>query len=204
MFGVQERQRIGVFGGTFDPPHVAHVVLAANAISQLLLDSLLVTVAGVPWQKVGSRSITNAEVRLEMAREAFSEVEGVEVSDVELRRGGNSYTVDTLAELSGDNVDLFLLLGSDTAAGLDTWDRFTEIAQLATIAVFPRRGHEASEPPEGFEWERLELPGLEISSTDIRRRVGVGEPIDGLVPRAIRKLITKNDLYPGDGQTVEP
>ena len=109
---MQKRQRIGVFGGTFDPPHTAHVVLAANAIHQLLLDSLIVTVAGVPWQKVGSRHITNAELRMKMATEAFRGVEGVEVSDMELRRSGNSYTVDTLSELSGEDVDLFLLLGS--------------------------------------------------------------------------------------------
>lgn len=193
--GVQKRQRIGVFGGTFDPPHLAHVVLAANAMHQLLLDSLVVTVAGVPWQKVGSRLITDAEVRLKMAATAFSGVEGVEVSDMELRRPGNSYTADTLLELSGEDIDLFLLLGSDAAAGLDTWERFDEVARLATIAVFPRRGHEDSEPPEGFTWERLDLPGLEISSTDIRRRVVAGEPIDGLLPVEIQALVAEHELY---------
>ena len=193
--GVQKRQRIGVFGGTFDPPHLAHVVLAANAMHQLLLDSLVVTVAGVPWQKVGSRLITDAELRLKMAATAFSGVEGVEVSDMELRRPGNSYTADTLLELSGEDIDLFLLLGSDAAAGLDTWERFDEVARLATIAVFPRRGHEDSEPPEGFTWERLDLPGLEISSTDIRRRVVAGEPIDGLLPVEIQALVAEHELY---------
>lgn len=192
---MQERRRVGVFGGTFDPPHVAHVILAATAVHQLLLDTLVVTVAGIPWQKVGSRPITEAEQRLAMATSAFETVEAVEVSDMELRRPGNSYTVDTLIELSGDDVDLFLLLGSDTAAGLDTWGRHEEIAELATIAVFPRRGYEDSEPPEGFTWERLELPGLEISSTDIRRRVSVGEPIDGLVSRRIQDMIAEFDLY---------
>ncbi len=192
---MQERQRIGIFGGTFDPPHVAHVVLAANAVHQLLLDSLVVTVAGVPWQKVGSRNITEAETRLEMANEAFRDLEAVEVSDMELRRTGNSYTVDTLIELDGDNIDLFLLLGSDAAAGLDTWERFEEIASMATIAVFPRRGHEDAEPPDGFSWERLDLPGLEISSTDIRRRAQSGEPLDGLVPERVRRLVEAHELY---------
>ena len=195
MSGVQKRQRIGVFGGTFDPPHAAHVVLAANAMHQLLLDSLMVTVTGVPWQKVGSREITDAQTRLEMARVAFRDVPGVEVSDAELRRKGNSYTVDTLTEMSGDDVDLFLLLGSDAAARLDTWERYEDLARLATIAVFPRRGHEFSEPPPGFVWERLELPGLEISSTDIRRRANVGEPITGLVPRDVHELIDHHGLY---------
>ena len=195
---MKKHQRIGVFGGTFDPPHAAHVVLAANAIHQLLLDSLIVTVAGVPWQKVGSRSITDAETRMAMATAAFRNVDGVVVSDMELRRPGNSYTVDTLIQLSGDDVELFLLLGSDAAAGLDTWDRFEEVARLATIAVFPRRGHEDSEPPEGFVWERLDLPGLEISSTDIRRRVDAGEPINGLVSREVHALTIDHRLYRSD------
>lgn len=192
---MQERQRIGVFGGTFDPPHVAHVVLAANAIHQLLLDKLIVTVAGVPWQKVGTRQITDADKRLEMAIAAFAGVDRVEVSDMELHRAGNSYTVDTLAELSGEDIDLFLLLGSDAAAGLDTWERYEEVAELATIAVFPRRGHEAATPPDGFEWESLDLPGLEVSSTDIRRRSGMGEPIVGLVPAAVGTLVSDYGLY---------
>ena len=176
-------------------------MLAANAIHQLLLDSLIVTVAGVPWQKVGSRHITDAELRMKMATEAFRGVEGVEVSDMELRRSGNSYTVDTLSELSGEDVDLFLLLGSDAAAGLDTWERFEEVGELATIAVFPRRGHVDSEPPDGFTWERLSLPGLEISSTDIRRRVHAGEPIDGLLPADIQALIAEDELYIAGGDS---
>lgn len=198
---VQERRRVGIFGGTFDPPHVAHVILAATAVHQLLLDSLVVTVAGVPWQKVGSRPITSAEKRLAMATAAFESVDAVEVSDMELKRAGNSYTVDTLTELSGDDVDLFLLLGSDTAAGLDTWERHEEVADLATIAVFPRRGYEDAEPPAGFSWERLELPGLEISSTDIRRRVSVGEPIDGLVTCDVQVMINEFNLYPASSES---
>ena len=199
--GVSERRRVGIFGGTFDPPHMAHVVLAAAAMHQLELDVLVVTVAGVPWQKVGSREISSGERRLEMATAAFAEVAGVVVSDIELRREGNSYTVDTLHELSAPDTDLILLLGSDAAAGLDTWGRFDEIADLASIAVFPRRGHVDSEPPDGFTWERLSLPGLEISSTDIRRRVHAGEPIDGLLPADIQALIAEDELYIAGGDS---
>ncbi len=192
---VSERRRVGIFGGTFDPPHVAHVVLAAAAMHQLELDVLVVTVAGVPWQKVGSREISSGEVRLEMAEAAFAEVSGVEVSDMELRREGNSYTVDTLHELSAEDTDLILLLGSDAAAGLDTWGRHEEIADLASIAVFPRRGHESAVPPAGFTWMPLELPGLEVSSTDIRRRAAAGVPIVGLVPSAVRNIVESHRLY---------
>jgi len=174
---------------------VAHVILAAAAIEQLFLDSLVVTVAGVPWQKVGSREISSSEDRLAMARSAFEDVAGVEVSDIELRRAGNSYTIDTLESLASDDVELFLLLGSDAAAGLDTWERHADIASLATIAVFPRRGHEQDAPPDGFSWESLSLPGLEVSSTDIRDRVRNGRPIVGLVPRVVREIVEAKGLY---------
>lgn len=192
---VNERRRVGLFGGTFDPPHVAHVVLAAAAVHQLELDALVITVAGVPWQKVGSRQISPAQSRLDMAQAAFAEVSKAEVSDIELRREGNSYTVDTLREFADDDTDLFLLLGSDTAAGLDTWERFEEIAALASIAVFPRRGYENATPPRGFLWQALTLPGLEISSSDIRRRVRASLPIVGLVPPAVLSIIERDRLY---------
>jgi nicotinate-nucleotide adenylyltransferase len=177
---------------------VAHVVLAAAAIQQLDLDVLFVTIAGVPWQKVGSRTISAGNIRLEMAESAFTSVPQVEVSDIELRRSGNSYTVDTLHELGADDVDLFLLLGSDAAAGLDTWERYEDVAELATIAVFPRRGHETAEPPSMFDWKLLELPGLEISSADIRRRVADGDPIDGLVPPRVHEIVVREALYVAD------
>ncbi len=195
---VHERRRVGLFGGTFDPPHVAHVVLAAAAIDQLELDALIVTVAGVPWQKVGSRQITPATTRLEMAEAAFSDVDDVAVSDIELRRTGNSYTVDTLHEFADEDTELFLLLGSDTAAGLDTWERHREVAELAKIAVFPRRGYEDATPPADFVWLALDLPGLEISSTDLRRRARAGRPIVGLVPPRVREIIEREGLYRSD------
>lgn len=198
--GVIARRRVGLFGGTFDPPHVAHVVLAAAAVHQLELDLLVVTVAGVPWQKVGSRHISPGETRLEMARAAFDNVPAVEVSDTELRRTGNSYTVDTLHELAGDDTDLFVLLGSDTAAGLDTWERYEEVALLASIVVFPRRGYEDAVPPQGFSWTTLALPGLEISSTNIRDRARTDVPIVGLVPPFVQSIIERDDLYgPAEG-----
>lgn len=192
---MQQRRRVGVFGGTFDPPHVAHVVLAAAAVHQLGLDALVVTVAGVPWQKVDSRAISPPEARFEMAEAAFSDVSKVEVSDIELRRTGNSYTVDTLTELAAPGTDLFLLLGSDAAAGLDTWERHDQIAALASIAVFPRRGYGDAAPPEQFVWSPLDLPGLEVSSSDIRRRVVDGRPLAGLVPRAVLDIIVREGLY---------
>ena len=193
--GVPETRRIGVFGGTFDPPHNAHVVLAAAAVHQLDLDELVITPAGVPWQKVGSRVISAADVRLRLAEAAFGGVARTVVSDIETRRQGNSYTIDTLEELDAPDARLFLLLGGDAAAGLDTWERYEDVAALATIAVFPRRGYEGATPPPPFESVALDLPGLEVSSTNIRHRVAMGEPIIGLVPEPVRQLIESYELY---------
>jgi nicotinate-nucleotide adenylyltransferase len=192
---VDQRRRVGVFGGTFDPPHVAHVVLVAAAVHQLRLDELIVTVAGVPWQKVGTRVISPPEDRLRMSEIAFEPVDRVTVSDIELRREGNSYTIDTLAELHDDDTDLFLLLGADTAAGLDTWRQSERLAELADIAVFPRRGYDDTTVPEGFDATLLELPGLEVSSSDLRRRVPDGRPIQGLVPPQVVDYIFENGLF---------
>ena len=190
-----KRRRVGVLGGTFDPPHVAHVVVAAGAVHQLRLDELIVTVAGVPWQKVDTRAITAAGTRLRMAEVAFEHMRGVVVSDMELRRDGNSYTIDTLEHLSSSDTDLFLLLGSDTAVGLDTWERPDDVARLATIVVFARRSYEDAKPPDRFAWTPLELPGLEISSTEIRRRVFEGRPIDGMVPPKVADIVADEGLF---------
>ena len=184
-----------MFGGTFDPPHAAHVAVAAAAVHQLELDELVVTVAGMPWQKVGSRFISPATTRLRMAELAFSVVDRVVVSDIELRREGDSYTSDTLRQLAAPDTELFLLLGTDAAEGLDTWHEPEALATLATIVVFPRRGYESSAPPPQFEWTALALPGLEISSSDIRRRVAQGEPIHGLVPAPVVDVVCSENLY---------
>lgn len=200
--GVNQRRRVGVFGGTFDPPHVAHVVLAAAAVEQLDLDVLVVTVAGLPWQKVGERSISPGQIRLEMARLAFEDVARVEVSDMELLRSGDSYTIDTLEELDAPDTDLFLLLGSDAAGGLDTWERYEEIADIATVAVFPRRGYEGAQPPPEFRWQLLALPGLEVSSTDIRARVAAGRPIVGLVPGKVRSVVLDEGLFVAEADSA--
>lgn len=193
--GVDQRRRVGVFGGTFDPPHVAHIVLVAAAVHQLQLDELIVTVVGVPWQKVGTRRISPPEDRLHMCELAFDPVDRVTVSDIELRRDGNSYTVETLEQMGDPDTDLFLLLGADTAAGLDTWYQADRLAELAEIAVFPRRGYDDATVPAGFDATLLELPGLEVSSSDIRRRVPDGRPIHGLVPPAVVSYISEHGLF---------
>jgi nicotinate-nucleotide adenylyltransferase len=193
-------ERLGVFGGTFDPPHVGHLVVAVNARHALGLDRLLLVVAHDPWQK-SHRRLSGADDRLAMVEAAVGDVDGLEASRIELDRGGISFTADTLATLRDEDPsrELFLILGSDAAAGLPTWDRVDEVRKLATILIATRPGAEEGIPPAGWTWERLETPRLEVSSTQLRARVADGRPLDYLLTPAVIDCIRARGLYRSDG-----
>lgn len=188
---------MGVFGGTFDPPHVGHMVAAVNARHEARLDRVLLVVANEPWQKVGVRDLSPAVDRLAMVEAAVRGVEGLEASDIELRRGGPSFTADTLAQLASESADrdLFLLLGSDAVAGLPTWEHIDRLKELADIVVIDRPGTEGARPPEGYRFEVVEVPLLEVSSTDVRARVADGRPLDYLLTPAVIDTIRDRALY---------
>lgn len=189
-------ERLGVFGGTFDPIHVGHLVTAVNVRHSLDLDRVLLVVANDPWQKAGTVDTAAAD-RLAMVEAAVCDVDGLEACDVEIRRGGDSYTADTLQHLkeSHPGADLFLVLGSDAAGGLPTWGRAAEVRELATLVVVTRPGAEASSPPSGWTYQRLEVPRLEVSSTDLRARFADGRPLDYLVTGPVQRLIRDRGLY---------
>ena len=190
-------ERLGIFGGTFDPPHVGHLVVAVNARYALRLDRVLLVVANDPWQKSGGRAVSPAPDRLAMVQAAVGDVEGLEASTLELDRGGTSYTADTLTSLRAEDPEreLVLILGSDAAAGLPTWERADEVRSLAAIAVVVRPGAEEERPPPGWDWERLETPRLEVSSTDLRARVVDGRPLDYLLTPPVIACIEARGLY---------
>jgi nicotinate-nucleotide adenylyltransferase len=192
-------RRIGVFGGTFDPPHVGHLVTAVNVRHALRLDVVLLVVANVPWQKVGERAVSAATDRLAMVESAVAGVRGLEACDLELQRGGVSYSADTLDSLRRREpaAELFLVVGGDAAAGLPTWERIDELRRLATIVVVDRPGVTAPLPP-GWELERVEVPRLEVSSTDLRARVGDGRPLDYLLTPGVIDSIRARGLYRPD------
>lgn len=194
--GGAETSRIGVFGGTFDPVHVGHLVTAVNVRHALELDRVLLVVANDPWQKSGSVA-TRAEDRLAMVVAAVAGVPGLEACDLELRRGGPSYSADTLADLAKDNpgAELHLILGSDAAGGLSTWERGEEVQALAHLVVVTRPGAEAAQPPSGWEHVVVEVPRLDVSSTDLRARVAEGRPLDWLVTDEVVKVIEERRLY---------
>lgn len=190
-----------MFGGTFDPVHVGHVVAASEARWALGLDRVLLVVAADPWQKRGD-VVAPAADRLDLVRAAVDGIAGLEASDVEVARGGPSVTADTLEALGAPGRDLVLILGADAAAGLGTWRRAGDLPGLATLAVVERavdgRAPDPSRGPVlGPAWtvERVAIPRLDVSSTDVRARVASRRPIDGLVPPAVAELIRARGLY---------
>jgi nicotinate-nucleotide adenylyltransferase len=194
-------ERLGLFGGTFDPPHVGHLVTAVNVRHDLRLDRVLLVVNAVPWQKVGTRPISEAAARLAMVEAAVADVDGLEASAIEIDRGGPSYTADTLASLLAEDPDreLFVILGADAAAGLRTWERADEVAASATVVVVGRPGVPAAAPQPGWRWEALDVPSLEVSSTDLRARVVDGRPLDYLVTHEVVDWIEEHQLYREQG-----
>ncbi len=188
--------RIGVLGGTFDPVHVGHLVTAVNVRHELELDQVLLVVANDPWQKAGSVSAPASE-RFAMVAAAVAGIPGVEASDLELRRGGPSYTADTVEELAATHpgAELHLILGSDAAGGLDTWEREAEVRERVRLVVVVRPGAEAARPPAGWSHVVVEVPRLDVSSTDLRARAGDGRPLDWLVPDAAVRVIEERRLY---------
>ncbi|MDA8196028.1 MAG: nicotinate-nucleotide adenylyltransferase [Actinomycetota bacterium] len=192
------KRRIGIFGGTFDPIHVGHLVAAVNARAEARLDELLLVVSNSPWQKEGSRAITPAEMRFLLVEDAVRGVEGLRASDMEIQRGGSSYTIDTVIELTGSDpsIEVVLVVGADAAAGLSTWHRYSELSKMVDLVVVNRPGAFV-EPSSLAEWKVtfVEVPSLAVSSTEIRQRSADGRPLDFLVSRHTIDFIAKHQLY---------
>lgn len=188
--------RIGLFGGTFDPPHVGHLVTAVNVRHELSLDIVVLMVANRPWQKEGSRAITPAHDRLAMVEAAVADVPGLEAGRLEIDLGGPSYTADTLAALSTQHpgAQLFTIVGDDAAAGFETWERYAEVAERSKLVVVDRPGDPVV-LPDRFDWIRVEVPHLEVSSSDLRARAADGRPLDFLVTEPVLRVVRERRLY---------
>ena len=188
--------RVGVFGGTFDPPHVGHLVTAVNVAHELDLDRVILMVANVPWQKVGTRSITPAPDRFAMVEAAVADVPRLVAGDHEIRAGGDSYSADTLATLAGEypTAELYLVLGDDAAAGIRTWERADEVIERARLVVVDRPGEPVA-LDAAIDWIRVEVPRLEVSSTDLRERWADGRPLDYLVTDEVLDVVRRRGLY---------
>jgi len=197
--------RIGILGGTFNPPHLGHLVCAQEAYLQLSLDLVMLIPARTPPHKPVEDE-PGAEHRLALCRCAVDGDERFEVSELEVERPGTSYTVDTLEELNSNAPDseLYLIVGGDVAAGLPLWRQPERVLALATPAVAKRRGTARQKVEQalsglagGGEAEYFEMPRIGISSTMIRRRVRAGEPITYLTPEPVADYIERHNLYRG-------
>jgi nicotinate-nucleotide adenylyltransferase len=191
--------RIGLFGGTFDPPHVGHLVTAVNVMHALDLDQVILMVANMPWQKEGSRVITPAQDRFAMVEAAVAATPGLVAGDTEIRTGGPSYTVDTLRSLRQQNAEyaratFFTIVGDDAAAGVPTWERFEELTELTRLVVVDRPGAPV-ELSSDIDWIRVEVPRLDVSSTDLRSRFTDGRPLDYLITQPVLEVIRERSLY---------
>ena len=192
-----------MFGGAFDPPHLAHRALAEVALEQLELDELRILPTGQAWHK--TRTLTEAGHRLAMARLAFEGLPGVVVDDREICRAGPSYTLDTLRELRAEQpqAELYLVMGKDQADVLPTWRDWERIVEIAIICVADRDGLTGQEtrfvPPPAMagRFRKLQMPAMDISATGIRARVASRQGIAPLVSPAVARYIEQNHLYQG-------
>jgi nicotinate-nucleotide adenylyltransferase len=189
------RRRIGVLGGTFDPIHIGHLLAASEVQQRLDLDDVLLVPTGRPWQKE-STGVSAALHRYAMTllaadRTSFS------VSTVDIDRPGATYTVDTLRDLHSalDPADLFFITGADALAGFPTWHEHEAILGLAHLVGVTRPGHRTSHSLPDAAVTVIEIPGMDVSSTECRRRVAEGRSIDHLVPAAVVDYIRKTGLY---------
>ena len=190
--------RIGVFGGTFDPPHVGHLLLAADARDALDLDRLIFVPAQAQPLKVGRPAVATARDRLEMVRLVVADDANYQVDDTEINRKGLSYTVDTLEYLAGRYVgaELFFLMGQDALDGFKQWREPQRILELATLALMMRSG--AGDVTEWRNAERLVMMStrrVDVSSSEIRERLRAGKSIKGFVPESVERFIDARGLY---------
>jgi nicotinate-nucleotide adenylyltransferase len=201
--------RVGILGGTFNPPHIGHLVCAQEAYREFELDRVLLIPARIPPHKPVEHE-PGPHHRLELCRVAVADDERFEVSDLELRRDGPSFTVDTLKELNTEapNNELFLIVGGDIAAGLPRWREPERVLDLATLSIAKRRGTARSSIDTALGGLRggdrarfFDMPRIGVSSTMVRRRVRSGQPIRYLVPDAVRAYIERHGLYLNEGRS---
>jgi nicotinate-nucleotide adenylyltransferase len=180
--------RIGVFGGQFDPPHNGHVMVVRAARDQLHLDRVLVVPTGHPPHR--PTADTPPETRYGLALAAFAGEPQVEVSRLELDRPGPSYTVDTLERLAGPDRELYLIVGADQLAALPSWHRPERVRDLAGLVVAGRPG-----APHTAGAHELSMQPVDVSSSEVRRKVALGIALTGLVPAAVADAIGREGLY---------
>ena len=205
---MENRRRIGIMGGTFDPVHMGHLIAAQEIMISFPLDGVLFLASGTPPHK-DPENVTPKAFRQEMLKLAVSDNPRFEVSDIEIQRGGYTYTIDTMKQLRAkydNDTDLFYIIGADTVPELVKWKNFDELLATTGFIAAERPGYGTPEIKEeairlksefGAKIHFLNTPEIEISSTTIRDRIRNGVSIRYMVPQAVEDYIYKNALYRG-------
>ena len=194
-------RRLGILGGTFDPPHAGHLAAALAVQTQVGLDDVVLMVANEPWQKVGDREVTPARLRFEMTDALVQGISGLRADDREIRRGGPTYTVDTLEEILAEQPDteIFLIVGADTAQRLETWHRASDVVSLSTIVIVNR--DDVTNTAPGFLHDarvvNVSMNPVDVSSSAIRESVARGQSIDSATSSSVVSIIRDHSLYVG-------
>ncbi len=188
--------KIGVIGGSFNPPHYAHLFMAMETLCQFHLERVLFIPANIPPHKE-EEGLVSAVHRLKMVELAIAGEERFQVSDMEIRRGGVSYTVDTLRELKQSYGEIYFIAGSDSALDLPNWKEPESILQLSTFIVFERPSYPFGKVRDDFRREMVLMDSLllDISSRELRSRIREGKPVRYLLPCSVEKYIEENSLY---------
>ena len=192
-------QRLGLLGGTFDPPHRGHLAAALAVRDALSLDRVDLLVANDPWQKSGEREVTPAAVRLQMVQALVEGCEGIGVDDREVRRGGPTYTVETLEEIAIEQpgTEVFLIVGQDTADRIYTWHRHADLLALSTLVIV-NRDQNAQQVPAALAGARVQfvtMPLVDVSSTGVRAAATAGDDMSAMTSASVASFIRANGLY---------
>lgn len=188
-------RKIGILGGTFDPPHIGHLLIAQEVLEQCKLDEIWFMPANIPPHKKNDE-VSSVTDRIEMVTKAIEGVEQFTVSTVELERNGPSYTVDTLKELKMKlpDVEFYFIIGGDMIEQLHTWERIDELFEYVTFVGLQRPGYSQSSK-YAEKLQLLTIPQVDISSSDIRERLKEGRSIRYFVPEQVRQFIEERQLY---------
>ena len=186
--------RVGIMGGTFDPIHVGHLIAASEVCTKLELDEVVFIPAGEPWQKA-DRNVTSAEHRLGMVRAAVEPDSRFRVDEIEIRRSGPTYAVETMRDLVDQNPanEYFWIVGDDVLTKITTWNRWQEFLDLVRVVAVNRESDDELEVP--FEFTRVIMSEVRVSATALRERLATGDECRYLIPDATRKYIHLNGIY---------